>query len=83
MPLAHGWLDVAETAEILQVDEETVRRYLRAGDLPGTLFARRYRIPVDALRQYMAARGLPVPPELETPTPARDDVPPPQPGTDP
>lgn len=40
------WLTVEETAEILQVHPQTVRRWLRSGQLTGTMLNRRagYRI---------------------------------------
>ncbi len=47
-------LTVDQAAERLQMHPDTVRRLLRDGQLPGVkIGARQWRVPADALRQYI------------------------------
>ena len=50
------WLTVAEIAERLRVHENTVRRWLRSGDLPGRGFGGRtgYRVRESDLEKFLA-----------------------------
>ena len=43
------FMTVAEVAETLRVNQETVRRWIRSGALPATRLGRDYRISVAAL----------------------------------
>ena len=54
------WLTVAEAAALLGVHEQTVRRWLRAKRLPGTLLSRRagYRIQRAEVERVLR-EGLP------------------------
>ena len=54
------WLTVEETAALLGVHEQTVRRWLRAKRLPGTLLSRRagYRIQRSDVERVLR-EGLP------------------------
>ncbi len=49
------WLTVAQIAEYLQIDNETVRRWLRSGELPGLLIGRKggYRVQESDLRAFL------------------------------
>lgn len=49
------WLTVEEIAELLRVDVETVRRWLRAGRLKGTLLGRKagYRVRAGDFEAFM------------------------------
>jgi excisionase family DNA binding protein len=58
-----GWLTVAQVSERLQISQETVRRWIRSGDLPvlelGGLKAG-YRIREDALAAFIDERYGPL-----------------------
>jgi excisionase family DNA binding protein len=45
----------ADIAKRLKVSEETVRRWLRSGDLKGLQFGRRggFRVPASALHEFL------------------------------
>lgn len=49
------WLTVAQIAERLQIDNETVRRWLRSGELPGLLIGRKggYRVQESDLQAFL------------------------------
>jgi excisionase family DNA binding protein len=47
--------DVPETAEVLRIDQRTVRRSIEAGDIPAIRTGQRWRVPTSWLRQ---AAGL-------------------------
>lgn len=51
------WLTVAQIAERLQVHQETVRRWLREGRLPGKNFGGKggYRVRESDLQAFMEA----------------------------
>ena len=53
-------LTVEEIADLLRVDPEAVRVWLRAGELNGVLISRRagWRGPEAELRRFLKARGL-------------------------
>jgi excisionase family DNA binding protein len=54
-------LTVAQVADRLQVNSETVRRWLRAGELEGILLGDKagYRVSVGALRAFLEKRRPP------------------------
>jgi len=52
-------LTVEETAARLKVDVETVRRWLRSGQLRGLKFGRMWRIPAGALLSLATIPELP------------------------
>jgi excisionase family DNA binding protein len=56
------WLTVQQVADVLQVHEETVRRWIREGELPVLDLGRKagYRIRPADLEAYIAARYGPV-----------------------
>lgn len=56
-------LTVKDIAERLQTNQETIRRWLRAGELRGMQLGDRsgYRVPVSELRRFIAARMSPPP----------------------
>jgi len=48
---------VEEAAESLRISQETLRRWLREGSIPGALkVGRQWRIDLDQLRQYLKMR---------------------------
>jgi len=49
------WLTVAEIVELLKVHENTVRRWLRSGKLPGRAFGGRtgYRVRESDLMKFL------------------------------
>jgi excisionase family DNA binding protein len=49
------WFTVEQIAELLQVHEQTVRRWLRDGALAGRNFGGRtgYRVPESALKTFL------------------------------
>ena len=53
------WLTVQKVADRLDVSEQTVRRWLRSGELPGVLIADRagYRIRPRDLDGFLRSRG--------------------------
>ncbi len=59
------WMTVEEAAEALRVHPQTVRRWLRAGQLKGTMLSRRagYRIKVAEVERVLE-EGLPEGKEL-------------------
>lgn len=46
-----------EVAEILAVKESTVRHWMRNGTMPGIKIGKFWRIPEDALRQYLEKKA--------------------------
>ena len=52
------WLTVAQVAELLQVHEETVRRWIREGHLPVLDLGKKagYRVRIADLDAYIAER---------------------------
>jgi excisionase family DNA binding protein len=53
------WLTVAQIAELLGVHEQTVRRWLRSGALPGRNLGGKagYRVRAQDLDQFMQEQG--------------------------
>ncbi len=49
------WLTVQQIAAMLQIDDETVRRWLRSGELPGLLLGRKggYRVQESDLTAFL------------------------------
>ena len=54
----NDWLTVRDVAERLKVSEETVRRWVREGDLPALVLGRKagHRIQSADLEAFIAAR---------------------------
>lgn len=50
------WLTIAQIAEQLQVDPETIRRLITSGKLPATMVATNWRIQPADLNNYLTAR---------------------------
>ena len=52
------WLTVEDIVELLKVHEQTVRRWLREGQLRGVLLGRKagYRVRASDLEAFLAAR---------------------------
>lgn len=60
MPERDEWLTVAEITDELKVHEETVRRWIRTGQLPATLLRNirtGYRVRRSDLEQFMGGEG--------------------------
>jgi len=53
------WLTVDDAAKQIQVHPETIRRWLRSGELIGVLLSRQsgYRIRQSVLNQFLEERG--------------------------
>jgi excisionase family DNA binding protein len=47
--------DVPEVADVLRIDQRTVRRSIEAGDIPAIRTGQRYRIPTAWLRKAAGA----------------------------
>jgi len=47
------FLTVAEVASIMRVSKMTVYRLVHAGDLPAVRVGRSFRVPEDAVHQYL------------------------------
>lgn len=66
MPIQVGGLTlftVEELAELLDVQERTIREYLRDGKLRGRKIARRWYVPEESLREYFSLDEEPEEPE--------------------
>jgi len=52
------WYDVKEIVDMLKVHEQTVRRWIKQGDLPAILFGRKggYRIKASDLDAFLTAQ---------------------------
>lgn len=53
------WLSVEEVAQILKMDEETVRRWIRNRQLKAYKFGRDLRIRRDDFDRFVKERALP------------------------
>jgi len=55
---AERWIDVQEVVHRLNVHEQTVRRWIKRGELPAIIFGRRsgYRIRESDLDAFIAAQ---------------------------
>jgi len=58
-------LTVEEVAEVLGVNQETVRRYVREGQLRAARWGRRFHIRAEAVREFQADREVVVPDPAE------------------
>lgn len=69
-------LTPAQVAARMQVSEATVLRLLRASRLRGVKFGKQWRIPADALQEYLLKRGDPMPDsgDLALSRPANHDI---------
>ena len=47
------FLTVAEVAELMRVSKMTVYRLLHSGELPGVQIGRSYRVPEQAVHDYL------------------------------
>lgn len=58
VPRLDQWYTVKETAELLRVHPQTVRRWLREGKLAGSFISRRggWRVRGTALRTFLRER---------------------------
>lgn len=63
-------MTISEAAEVCGVHAETVRRWVRAGDLQAAKFGREYRISKTELARYWAGQGGG---DLFGPTASEDD----------
>lgn len=52
-----SFMTVAEVAEVMRVSKMTVYRLVHAGDLPAVRFGRSYRVPENAVQEYLRAAG--------------------------
>jgi excisionase family DNA binding protein len=50
-------LTAEQAAEVLQLRPETVRRLLNKGELPGRKVGRKWRIPEQALLEFLGGEG--------------------------
>lgn len=59
MPISKQWYTVAEVAAQLGVEDYTVRRWIRSGDLGAVIMNRKqgYRIPDEELRRFLARKS--------------------------
>ena len=62
--MSYDLLTVTEVAAELRVTSYTVREYLKTGDLRGVKVGNRWRVPREALEEFLAA-----PPKPSTPKP--------------
>jgi excisionase family DNA binding protein len=47
------FLTVAEVAEVMRVSKMTVYRLVHSGEMPAVRFGRSYRVPENAVEQYL------------------------------
>lgn len=52
------FLTVAEVADAMRVSNMTVYRILRSGELPAVRVGRSYRVPEEALEDYLATHTV-------------------------
>ncbi len=52
------FLTVAEVAEMVRVSRMTVYRWVHAGELPAVRFGRSFRVPQQAVEQFMEQAAL-------------------------
>jgi len=48
------FLTVAEVADVMRVSKMTVYRLVHSGEMPAVRVGRSFRVPQDALEQYLA-----------------------------
>ena len=51
--LERTFLTVAEVAEVMRVSKMTVYRLVHSGEMPAVRFGRSYRVPENAVEQYL------------------------------
>lgn len=51
------YMTVAEVAEAMRVSNMTVYRLVHSGELPAVRFGRSYRVPAQAVKEYLIAEG--------------------------
>lgn len=61
-PDSPDWLTVAEVARLMRLDPKTIGKYIAAGQMPGRLFGKIYRISRLEYDDYRAGRWHPKPP---------------------
>lgn len=49
------YLTVAEVADAMRVSNMTVYRLVHSGELPAVRFGRSYRVPAEAVKEYLVA----------------------------
>lgn len=49
------YMTVAEVAEAMRVSNMTVYRLVHSGELPAVRFGRSYRVPAQAVKEYLIA----------------------------
>ncbi|WP_296666194.1 helix-turn-helix domain-containing protein [Demequina sp.] len=52
------FLTVAEVADLVRVSRMTVYRWVHAGELPAVRFGRSFRVPQQAVEQFMEQAAL-------------------------
>ena len=52
------FLTVTEVAELVRVSRMTVYRWIHAGELPAVRFGRSFRVPQQAVEQFMEQAAL-------------------------
>lgn len=52
------FMTVAEVADIMRVSKMTVYRLIHSGELPAVQFGRSYRVPENAVKDYLHAAGF-------------------------
>jgi excisionase family DNA binding protein len=62
------YLRVAEAAAAMHVPRMTVYELVQEGKLPAVSFGKSYRIPAQAVQEYLAAGQRPAPAPLHAPT---------------
>lgn len=56
VPKLHRWLTVDQAAEFMQLDIETIRRWIRSKKLPATKIGGSYRIDINTLEEIMEGK---------------------------
>ncbi|MDN4478008.1 helix-turn-helix domain-containing protein [Demequina lignilytica] len=57
-PQRTKFLTVAEVADMVRVSRMTVYRWVHAGELPAVRFGRSFRVPQEAVEQFMEQAAL-------------------------
>jgi excisionase family DNA binding protein len=52
------YLTVAEVADVMRVSKMTVYRLIHAGEMPAVRVGRSFRVPQDALDNYLASSNV-------------------------
>lgn len=56
-PSNKTWLTISDVAELLQIGERTVRRWIAVGELGARQFGRRWRIGPVEMERFLNARS--------------------------